>query len=407
MHIVVQWPRFGPYHRARLAAAHAHYAPQGVRLTALATASEDALYDWAGEDVAGAFAHETLFPGRVFDDVAPGDLHRAMTAALDRLQPDAVGIHSYSLPDARAALMWCRRNRRTAVLMNDSSEGNAARIGWREAVKRAIASSYDAALVAGHPQGRYAVRLGLVPERVFMGYDVVDNAYFASTAAHSEADDLPGLADPSPFFLASARFMERKDLPTLLCAYGAYRSGQDAPWRLVLLGDGALRPELEALVARERISGVEMPGWRQLEDLPAYYARAGAFVHTATVDQWGLVVNEAMAAGLPVLVSTGAGCAEDLVRDGENGFTFAAGDASALARHLTVIARHIDLDAFGARSAAIVAEWPIERFATGLLDAARAGAATSSRGLSISAQVVLTALRLLARSPRMFHSVQD
>ena len=416
--ICVQWPRVGPYHRARLDAADGLLRAAGVEMVAMETASADALYDWKPEALSGTYARRTLFPDTVFDTVAPARLHAAVTAALDDIDPDAVAIHSYSLPDARACLAWCRRRRRAAVLMYDSSEANAARTGWREAAKRVLVSSYDAALVAGGPQGRYAVRLGIDAGRVFAGYDVVDNDFFARRAqtVRDAPDDarsrLPGLADPDPFFLASARFMERKDLPTLLRAYGSYRArqmthGGEPPWRLVLLGDGILRPSLERLLAAESIVGVEMPGWRQLGDLPAYYALAGAFVHTATVDQWGLVVNEAMAAGLPVVVSTGAGCTEDLVRDGENGFTFAPGDASALARHLAAVAHAVDRAAFAARSAEIIAAWPLERFGTNLLAAAQAGLGHADRPFDARAQALIGALRLLARSPRAFHSVED
>ena len=81
-----------------------------------------------------------------------------------------------------------------------------------------------------------------------------------------------------------------------------------------------------------------MPGFKQYHDLPAYYGLAGAFVHTSTVEQWGLVVNEAMAAGLPVLVSRNCGCAADLVQDGVNGFAFDPLDGDRMAALLTKVA---------------------------------------------------------------------
>jgi glycosyltransferase involved in cell wall biosynthesis len=91
----------------------------------------------------------------------------------------------------------------------------------------------------------------------------------------------------------------------------------------VLLGDGELRSSLESQVSRLGLQGsVLLPGFKQYPELPEYYARAGAFIHASTTEQWGLVVNEAMASGLPVLVSNRCGCARDLVQDGVNGFTF-------------------------------------------------------------------------------------
>ena len=390
----------------------------GIEVVALETASDSAVYDWSLHDGPTPFPRETVFPGEVYDDIAPERMHRAVTDALDRLDPDAVHIHSYSTPDARACLAWCRRHHRIATFMAESRQGDAARSAWREAVKRVIVKAFDAAQASGSASTRYYRGLGVPQNRIATGYSVVDNDYFAERAATIRRDPeparaLPGLDDATPFFFASARFMERKDLPTLLRAYATYRRRADAagvePWRLLLLGDGPLRPDLEAIARGEHVSEyVAMPGWRQIEDLPAYYALAAAFVHTATVDQWGLVVNEAMAAGLPVIVSTGTGCSEDLVRDGENGFTFRPGDVDALSHHLYAIAHEVDREAFAERSREIIAAWPLQRFGTSLHDALRAGAeAAPHRGRGLSARAIIALLRRVARSPRSFHAVQD
>ena len=96
-----------------------------------------------------------------------------------------------------------------------------------------------------------------------------------------------------------------------------------APWSLVLLGDGPLKSDLCRLISDLRLDAcVHLPGFKQYHELPVYYGLASAFVHASTTEQWGLVVNEAMASGLPVLVSNRCGCAQDLVKEGVNGFTF-------------------------------------------------------------------------------------
>ncbi|HEX8385164.1 MAG TPA: glycosyltransferase family 4 protein [Rubricoccaceae bacterium] len=417
MRVVVHWPRFGPLHLNRMRAAHAVLARAGWEAIALEIASDDAVYDWREERAPTAYARETLFPGQSYDDVAPRVLDRSVRRALDRLDPDAVLIHSYSTPDARAALSWCRRRRRVAVCMAESKASDAVRVGWREAVKRILVAQFDAAQASGAPGARYHASLGVPADRIFVGYSVVDNAYFADEAARVRAAPeasrhLPGLADRSPFFFASARFIPRKDLPTLVRAYADYRAravaaGAD-PWRLVLLGDGPLRPEVERALAERAVGGVTLAGWQQIDTLPAYYALASAFVHTATVDQWGLVVNEAMAAGLPVLVSTGAGCHEDLVREGVNGFTFAPGDAAALAGRMYQTAHEEDLASLAEGSLEVVAEFPLERFGTSLLAAVRAGRESARlHGPHPAAEALTWALCTLARSPRSFHSVES
>ena len=87
---------------------------------------------------------------------------------------------------------------------------------------------------------------------------------------------------------------------------------------------------------------VILAGFKQYDELPAYYGLASAFVHASTTEQWGLVVNEAMASGLPVLVSDRCGCAPDLVEDGVNGFTFDPYDVEALAGLMQRVAAMTD-----------------------------------------------------------------
>ena len=402
MRLCVHWPRLGPYHLARLRAVHARCAREGADLIALETAAQDATYAWDLEADALPFRRVCAFPGTAFEAVAPRDMMDGVARQLDALVPDAVAITSYSTPDAQACVRWCRQHRRTAVLMFDSRAEDAERSGWREAIKRQLVRQFDAALVAGTPQRAYAEALGVPADLVFTPYDVVDNAFFARAA---EAARRPaGVPADRPFFLTSGRFIARKNLRTLLDAYAVYRA-RGGSWGLVLLGDGPLRPPLEDRAAALGAPDVHFLGFRQFDALPAFYAAASAYVHPAQTDQWGLVVNEAMACGLPVLVSTGTGCALDLVRD--NGRTFAPDRPDTLAEALAWMASRSDAEraAMGRKSRAIIASFRPEDFADGLWAAVHAGAARADRPLGLRARLVLGALRRVARSATDFHSV--
>ena len=113
---------------------------------------------------------------------------------------------------------------------------------------------------------------------------------------------------------------------------------------------------------------MHLPGFVQYPLLPAYYGLAGAFVHASSIEQWGLVVNEAMACGLPVIVSRTCGCAGSLVRDGENGTTFDPQDVSALTQCLSRMASAsgVARATMAARSREIAGAWGVARFASGL-----------------------------------------
>ena len=259
--------------------------------------------------------------------------------------------------------------------MSESSAGDQPRRWWRERVKRRVVRLYSAALVGGSLHARYAEQLGLPPGGIVTGYDAVDNDYFAQQTARvreSGALERARLCLPEHFFLAASRFVGKKNVSRLLQGYACYRRRADAAsWSLVLLGDGELRPQVEAQVQALGLGGaVYLAGFRQYDELPVYYTLAGAFVHASTTEQWGLVVNEAMAAGLPVLVSERCGCAPDLVQDGVNGFTFDPYDVDRLADlMLKVSSDQCDREAMGQASRAIIKDWGPERFADGLMQA--------------------------------------
>ena len=389
----VLWARFGPYHIARLAAAHGYFASRGDAIVGLEVAGDDATYAWDTEGES-PFPRTCAFPDRTVEAIPNAEMARGITEALDRLDPSAVAFASYSTPDALAALAWCRRKRRTAVMMFDSRAEDAPRSVPREALKRALVSGVDAALVAGTQSRAYARALGV--HETYAPLDVVDNASFASGAERPR----PDLAPVGPYFLASGRFVGRKNLSALLRAYAAYRTQSDAPWPLVLLGDGPEREPLAALAGE----GVTFAGFQQRDALPAFYGHAGAFVHPATQDQWGLVVNEAMAAGLPLLISTGAGCAPDLVENGENGWTFspeAEDDLAALLARTTALAPEVR-QRLGQRSREIVASFRPEDFAEGLW---RACLTPPKRAFPFRCRLALAALA--RRDPRACHAIPD
>jgi glycosyltransferase involved in cell wall biosynthesis len=178
---------------------------------------------------------------------------------------------------------------------------------------------------------------------------------------------------PEHYFLSCARFVEKKNLSTLVQAYAGYRDRAEAGrWPLVLVGDGPLRERLEEQVRTLGLTEhVHFPGFQQYEDLPAYYGRADAFILPSRYEQWGLVVNEAMAAGLPVLVSENCGCAPDLVAEGENGWTFAPDDPENLAQLMHRISgADVDRTAMGRASRNRIRAWSPDTFAQNMTAAA-------------------------------------
>jgi len=213
-------------------------------------------------------------------------------------------------------------------------------------------------------------------ERIFVGYDVVDNAYFAEGVRkirETAEETRRALHLPRYYFLASARFVPKKNLSRLLLAYARYKAlREERSWKLVIVGDGPLWKSLHKQCRDLKLDGdVSFPGFVQYGLLPAYYGLASAFVHVSVVEQWGLVVNEALAAGLPVLLSDRCGCAPELVSEGRNGFVFDPLDIENLAKLMARLSDHQDIGVMGEVSQKIIDNWSPDRFAESMISAAK------------------------------------
>ena len=294
--------------------------------------------------------------------------------------------------------------------MSDSTERDLPRHRWREAVKRRIVALHGSAFVAGTRQRDYLVSLGMAADCVRLGFDVVDNEHFAhgaDLARRNAVAERARLGLPERYFLAVCRFVPEKNLLRLIEGYGQYRrrarGDGDGAWRLVIVGDGPLRQEASQLIgARGLADDVSLVGFRQYAELPAYYGLAGAFVHASTMEPWGLVVNEAMAAGLPVIVSERCGCVEDLVT-GRNGYRFDPSDAEGLGRLLHHVASAgCEREALAREGRAVIAAWTPDRFASGLREAALLALHRPASGTSLD-QCLVRALieRREAAEPAM------
>ena len=369
--VVILFDNFGPYHLARLKAA------AGVcDLLAVEFGSSSSEYAWKASESEG-FRRVTLNDDGPSDDLHNKEFQRRLNRVLDEFKPEAVVVPGWGYRGALFALKWSLNHDVPVICMSESTAWDEVRNPIKEWIKYRIITHFMAALVGGSAHREYMEKLGMPPDQILLGYDAIDNAYF-ETRTHEVQNSVPksqasGFAASQHYFLASARFIEKKNLPRLLNAYAVYRSSvmrmtASQPWPLVIIGDGELRPELEHLRSELGLEdSVQMPGFKQYKELPEYYARAGAFIHASTMEQWGLVVNEAMASGLPVLVSKRCGCAADLVQEGGNGWTFDPRNEEEMATlMLKVASDEKERLKMGRKSLQIITEWGPARFASGL-----------------------------------------
>ena len=290
---------------------------------------------------------------------------------LDQEEPDLILACGYERAETFAALSYARLKSRVCFLMLDNQYDDRPRRWIVEAVKMLYLKFFHGFVYGGDTHRDYLRRLHVPPEHEVYGYNCVDNSAIEQLSAEYRRIG-KRLGPENPYFLCVARLIEKKNLLRLLAAYAAYSrtlQGEGAaPWRLVIVGEGPMRPQIEETIEQLDLgsSALLVGQVDAFEDVVNYHTFANAVILPSHHnEQWGLVVNEAMAAGRPVLVSRQCGCATTLVRDGENGFLFDGNSPEEIAERMLWMHRNQDrLESMGTASRRIVAEMSPERFAS-------------------------------------------
>lgn len=306
--------RIGPYHHARF-----EQASSRLSLTVIETRPASQEYPW--DPIApGHYAVEQLPPaGNPEADPNLAMIDHHLRQLLARLGiPDALVCMGWGDRFSRRLLRLARTLKVPVVLVSDSRWRDHPRQWPQEWCKRQLLRQASAALVAGCESRAYLEQLGFPAPAIFEPWDVVDNHWLARSTASAPHQPL----SLGPHFLCLSRLVAKKNHLGLLQAYGRYQA-RGGSWGLRLVGSGPMETQIREAIARlPRPDQVWLEPFQQAESLPLIYRQASAFVLASHSDQWGLVVNEAMAAGCPVLVSRGCGCAADLVQHGHTGWLF-------------------------------------------------------------------------------------
>jgi 1,2-diacylglycerol 3-alpha-glucosyltransferase len=302
-------------------------------------------------------------------------VNRGLWSALDAANPQAVLCGGYNYPASWESLYWARRRNVRFVLWTESNRQDK-RSGRPvvERLKRYFVASCNAFVVPGKSSAAYLRTLGAREQVIFTAPNAVDNNFFAAQAQNTRthaAEFRKKLKLPSRFILFVGRLVAEKGVFDLLEAYAKLESGLRSEVGLVFAGDGICREELGRRAKEVRQGAVCFTGFAQREDLAGLYALAEGLVLPTYSDPWGLVVNEAMACGLPIIVSSVAGCSADLVEDGWNGYVVPPGDTEKLSVAMNSLLRQLELkQRMSARSCERILHYSPEACADGLAAAA-------------------------------------
>jgi glycosyltransferase involved in cell wall biosynthesis len=306
--------------------------------------------------------------------VTPG-----IARALRESRPDVVVVSGWSTFASQAAIVWCRR-RGVPYLPLVESHDLGPRKGWRRAVKGAVVPRVlrraAGALALGTASRDSLVERGAQRERVHIFANTIDVPEWEERQSglaqrRPELRAELGAAVDDVLLLSVARLGSEKGLDVLVRGVAAAR---DPKLLLVIAGEGPQRREIEAL-AQELGVRLRLTGDLAAAKVAEAYAAADVFVLLSTRETWGVVVNEAAASGLPLVLSDRVGAAYDLLRDGENGFLVGAGDVDATGEAFKRLSADAGLRVrAGERSRELVRGWgyepSVESFVAAVRDAA-------------------------------------
>ncbi|HET9289199.1 MAG TPA: glycosyltransferase [Gaiella sp.] len=296
--------------------------------------------------------------------------------ALASSRPEVVVVSGWSTFASQAAVAWCRVREVPYILLVESNERDV-RPGWRRAVKGAVVPpilrSAAEVLVVGRLARESMLARGVEPARISLFADTIDVARFGDEAEGllARRDELRaevGIAPDDVVVLSVARLAPEKGLDTLVRAVAV---AADPRLVLVLAGSGAERGRLEALSDELGVRLVVVPEVRW-ERIAERFAIADVFALLSRHEPWGVVVNEAAACGLPLVVSDRVGAAFDLVEDGRNGAVVPADDPVAAGNVIRAFAADPERRrAAGRASRVLMREWGYEPSIENLIRVAR------------------------------------
>jgi glycosyltransferase involved in cell wall biosynthesis len=260
--------------------------------------------------------------------------------ALERFGPEVVEVNGYAHRTIWRTMKWCNDNQVPVILYSDSN-GTAKRAFWKRAAKaivvRGIYRHLDGALASGDNNRTYHLHYGLPEERIFprpMPIDCkrLENSVNDRTATRREIRDRHAIPEDAFVINFAGKLSTIKCPMDLLSAILICTRRRENVWGL-LVGEGEMRPELEAFIAKHEMHNITMAGFINQSEIGKYFAASDAITLMSSYEPKGQTVPEAGTLGCPAILSDRVGCIgpNDCARPGENALVYPWGDTGAFA----------------------------------------------------------------------------
>ncbi|MBD1393319.1 glycosyltransferase [Mucilaginibacter glaciei] len=319
MKVVILNNDFRVYWKARLSFLHEYFSVRNIEFFAIELFGKGSPYTF--DSLSGGQHWWTcLFPDNSAADLSKKAIKDSIYSALDNLQPDIIIGPSIVFFPGALGISWAKRNKKKFVMFDDAKPSQVKRNFVVQTIKNLITAQADALWL---PSKTYDHEYRYFLDRripFFYGFSCTDNDFFKAESHY----------DPtSKNLVCVARLVPIKNIDLMLRAWQLV-TRQYPLYNLTIIGNGPQETSLKQIAAALGLTSVKFVDAVDNEALPAYYNSSVAFILPSLSETWGLVVNEAMAAGLPVLLSNTINAANDLLQEGVNGFGFAPGNVDQM-----------------------------------------------------------------------------
>lgn len=335
--VAICFQQFAPYHVDRIASAHGILGDK-MKVFGIEYSDRSTTYAWERANSQG-FERITLFPSEDWEKINPLRRLRALLSCLIRIRAKHVFLINYQFMDTFLSATLLRLLGKSPYIMMASKYSDKDRFVWKEILKKWFFMPYVGGITSGEPHSKYLKFLGVRTQNFRTGLDTLS---VRRVRACSGSEPAPGGYEYyRRHFTIIARMVPEKDVPTALHAYARYRElcqQRGVPARdLVLCGDGPERGLIESVVREKHIRSVMFFGFANEKEVCETLGSTLALVLPSVSEPWGLVINEAVAMGVPILCSNVCGALDELVHTGVNGFSFAPGEVEGLANLMLML----------------------------------------------------------------------
>lgn len=334
--IVFVWDNFGPLHVDRCDATADSVAGK-IEVVGIELASKSKVYEWVPEN-GQRFKKITLFQGQTIEEVGCfSRFMRTFRVCFSQGSGASYFMCHYEHPATLFTSLLLRLCGRRVFAVGCSKYDDYPRHLWRELLKSIFYLPYSGGLASGTRSVDYMRFLGVSGTRIQPNYNAVSIARIRELAGAPPAPE--GLPHLERHFVLVARFVPKKNVHTAIEAYAIYAARSRNPRMLHLCGSGPLEAELRSKVRDAGIEHlVQFRGFLQTAEVCQTFASSLVLLLPSVEEQFGNVIPEALAMGVPVILSDNCGARDLLVRTGVNGFVVEPDNPHGMALFMEMLA---------------------------------------------------------------------